>query len=198
MKANIMSEQARGNFTTRINKDKQPGDSKPVYEGRLTVPGTNEEYGFALFLGEDGQGRKYFSGPVTHQPVNGKLDDQLSALLGGDVARPAPDAGEGRDRPFRLFLLPSQPKEKTEGKGEPPTFWGRAMLAAGSQPVQISAWEQDSRYQINPHITKYLRGNTQFPLAKDKTVAAPDDGRDGGRCNSFQRLLNPDFPASRQ
>ena len=173
-----MSEQAKGNFTTRINRDKQPGDTKPVYEGRFTVPGTNDEYGFALFLGEDGQGRKYFSGPVTHQPVNGKLDDQLSALLGGEVAKPAPDAGEARDRPFRLFLLPNQPREKTEGKREPPAFWGRAMLAAGSQPVQISAWEQDSRYQINPHITKYLRGNTQYPLEKGRGEPVVDGHED--------------------
>ena len=52
----------KGNFTTRINKDKRPGDSKPVYEGRFTVPTTGEEYGFVLFLGEDKTGRKYFSG----------------------------------------------------------------------------------------------------------------------------------------
>lgn len=51
-----MSEQDKGNFSTRINKDKQPGDSKPVYEGRFTVPGTGEEYGFSLFLGVDKEG----------------------------------------------------------------------------------------------------------------------------------------------
>ncbi len=174
-----MSEQAKGNFTTRINKDKQPGDSKPVYEGRLTVPGTSEEYGFALFLGTDREGRKYFSGPITHQPVNGKLDDQLSALLTAETAKSGPDAGEGRqERPFRIFLLPTEPKEKQEGKGEPPAYWGRATFAAGSQPIQISVWEQDSRYQINPHITKYLRGNTQYPLDKGKAEPVVGDEPD--------------------
>jgi hypothetical protein len=168
--------QVKGNFTTRINKDKQPGDSKPVYEGRFTVPGTDEEYGFALFLGQDKEGRKYFSGPVTRQPVNGKLDDQLSALLSTEKA---PEAGEGQDRPYRLFLLPTQPKERAEGKGELPAFWGRALLAVGSEPIQISVWEQDSRYQINPHITKYLRGNTQYPVEKGKENDAPVDRSDG-------------------
>lgn len=172
-----MSEQAKGNFTTRINKDKQPGDTKPVYEGRFTVPGTGEEYGFSLFLGEDRTGRKYFSGPVTHQPVNGKLDDQLSALLAGEGAKA--EAAEGQDRPYRLFLLPTQPKDNPERKGEPPAFWGRAMLAPGSEPIQISVWEQDSRFQINPHITKYLRGNTQFPLDKNKGEPGTDEARDG-------------------
>jgi hypothetical protein len=86
--------------------------------------------------------------------------------------------GEGQDRPFRLFLLPTEPKEKAEGKGEPPNFWGRATLAAGSQPIQISVWEQDSRFQINPDTTKYLRGNTQYPLDRAKQGAAPDAGRD--------------------
>ena len=163
-KATIMSEQAKGNFTTKINRDKQPGDSKPVYEGRFTVPGTGEEYGFALFLGEDKSGRKYFSGPITHQPVNGKLDDQLSALLSAEPAK-APEGADGsRGRLFRFLPATVSPKDEPERKGEPPAFWGRAMLAAGSELLQISVWEQDSRYQINPHITKYLRGNTQFPL----------------------------------
>jgi hypothetical protein len=157
-------EQTKGNFTTRIVRDKRPGDNKPVYEGRLTVPGTGEEYGFSLFLGTDKKGQKYFSGPITKQPVNGKLDDQLSALL---ESEPAPDdVSETQDRPFRIFLLPTQSKDRKEGRGEPPAFWGRANLGDVCPELQVSAWEQDSRYQINAHITKYLRGSTQLPMEK--------------------------------
>ena len=171
-------DSAKGNCTTRINKDKRPGDNKPVYEGLLTVPGTTDQYGFALFLGEDKNGRKYFAGPITQKPVNGKLDDQLSALL-STTALSAPDAADGQDRPYRIFLLPSQPKDNPDRKGEPPAFWGRAMLETGTEPLQVSVWEKDSRYNINPHVTKYLQGNTQYALARDKVE--PVEDRSEGR-----------------
>ena len=148
-----------------------------MYEGWFTVPGTLDEYGFAVFLGEDKSGRKYFSGPITRQPVNGKLDDQLSALLSTEAAK-EPEAAEGQDRPYRLFLLPAQPKDNPDRNGEPPASEA-ATLAHGSEPMQISVWEQPSRYQINPHITKYLCGNTQYALAKEADRPAREDGPDG-------------------
>lgn len=126
---------------------------------RFTVPGSKEEYGFALFLAEDETGASTF--PDQLRASNGKLGDQLGALLEGDGARTA-DASEGQDRHYRLFLLPAQPKDNPERKGEPPTFCDRANLAPGSEPIQISVWKQESRFHINRHVTKYLRGNTQY------------------------------------
>lgn len=170
-------EQAKGNLKTNINRDKRPGDRKPVYTGRFTKPGSEDEYAFALFLGRTKDGKRYLSGPISRQPVNGSLDAQMDALLAApsDAVEPA----EGRSSEYRLFFLDNEFKdvEGKDGVGERPTLWGRAQLGADEPEIVLSAWEKESRYQVNPHISKYLSGTTQYPLEKSAAPAAAGKGR---------------------
>jgi hypothetical protein len=169
-------EQVKGNFKTNINRDKRPGDRKPVYNGRFTKPGTDEEYAFALFLGRTKDGKRFLSGPISRQPVNGSFDAQMDALLAApaDAVEPV----EGRPSEYRLFLLDNEFKDVNvrEGTGERPPLWGRAQLDVGAPEIHLAVWEQESRYQINPHVSKYLTGSTQYPLEKT-AVAAPSGAR---------------------
>lgn len=171
--------QAKGNFTTQINRDKRPGDSKPVYTGRFTKPGTDDEYAFALFLGRSAEGGRYFSGNVSRQPVNGTLDSQLDALLDGKATEPK----EGEVREFRIVLFDNKStKPAKDGAGERPAMWGRVQLGRDEPEIHISAWERESRYQVNPHISKYLSGETQYPLQREAAPAKAEQGRgDDGR-----------------
>ncbi|MFM9938694.1 MAG: hypothetical protein ACKVP7_04265 [Hyphomicrobiaceae bacterium] len=166
-------DQAKGNFKTNINRDKRPGDRKPVYNGRFVKPGTDEEYAFALFLGRGKDGKRFLSGPISRQPVNGSFDAQMDALLAGpaDLVEPV----EGQPSEYRLFLLDNEFKDVAvkDGVGERPNLWGRAQLGAGEAEIHLAVWEKESRYQVNPHITKYLTGSTQYPLEKAAPVAAP-------------------------
>ncbi len=164
-------DQTKGNFKTNINRDKRPGDRKPVYNGRFVKPGTEEEYAFALFLGRGKDGKRFLSGPISRQPVNGSFDAQMDALLAGpaDAVEPV----EGQPSEYRLFLLDNEFKDVDvkDGVGERPDLWGRAQLAAGEAEIHLSVWEKDSRYQVNPHVSKYLTGSTQYPL--EKVVVEP-------------------------
>lgn len=62
-------QQTRGDFVAWQNRYKQPGDKRPMFEGKLTAPGSDAELPVTLWSHEytdpkSGEARIMFSGTV--------------------------------------------------------------------------------------------------------------------------------------
>lgn len=84
-----MDQPTTGNFIAYMNRNKEPGDSKPTFDGKLSVPGSDGEQTFALWAHE-------YKDPKTDEVkimFNGRADvvsptdapmAQVAALMSGD------------------------------------------------------------------------------------------------------------------
>ncbi len=168
-----MDKQPTGNFVAFINRDKQPGDKRPMFEGRLAQPGRDEEHPFALWAHEftdpkTGEVKTMFNGEAGTVAVNALPADQVAALM-----RNAPSAegtiGNLTLSPRQLVLFPNRFKSDAPDKKRP-DYWGAFDPGDGSPVVRVSAWMAQDRYK-----NAMLRGATSYPVP-GKTESQMQDG----------------------
>lgn len=155
--------QVHGNFVAFLVRDKEPGDTKPVFNGRLKLPGAESELTFALWAHE-------YADPKTgevHTMFNGRADavsptdapiDQVAALLKNDGATGPVSVGNLQLKSRQLVLFPNRFKAEAPDK-QRPDYWGAFNPGNGQAVVRISAWLRKDRYH-----NALMTGATSYPI----------------------------------
>lgn len=167
-------QQTRGNFVAFMNRDKQAGDNKPAFDGRIAKPGADDEQRCALWSFEytdkaTGEVLMGFNGRADGINTKAEAIDQITALLGAkSTAEVIELAGNLKLAPHQIVLFTN--KKKAEGAGKDrPNFYGVYNPGDGSPVVSISAWARKDR---NQHAM--LSGGTQYPIP-GKSIADQQD-----------------------
>ena len=168
-----MDKQPTGNFVAFINRDKQPGDKRPMFQGRLAQPGQESEHPFTLWAHEftdpkTGEVKTMFNGEAGTVALNAEAADQVNALM---RAAPSIDGTIGNLKlaPRQLVLFPNRFKSDAPEKKRP-DYWGAYNPGDGTPVVRVSAWMAKDRYQ-----NAMLRGATSYPVP-GKSEAQMQDG----------------------
>lgn len=170
--------QARGNFIAFLLSEKEPGDKRPMFEGRLSLPNDPKvEYGFPLFAHEytdpkTGEVMTMFNGGTDPVSLNAAPMDQIAALLkGADATTALTSVGSLQLRPRQLVLFPNRFKNEAPEK-ERPDYWG-AYNHGNDQPVlRIGAWLRKDRYG-----RAMFGGSTSYPLPGKNEAEQQDAAR---------------------
>lgn len=155
--------QPHGNFVAFLVRDKEPGDRKPTFDGRLKLPNADSELTFALWSHE-------YADPKTgevHIMFNGRSDAispsdaplaQVAALMKQDGAAGPASVGNLQLQSRQLVLFPNGFKAEAPDK-ERPDYWGAYNPGNGEPVVRISAWLRKDRYK-----NAMMAGATSYPL----------------------------------
>lgn len=148
----------RGKFRGFKNKKKEHGDDRPLFEGKLSLPGMKEERAFALWAyGGKEDGATILSGKAS-EPASMQINaytkptqDEVQKIAATLPAR------DGRD-PFKLdpdaLILFTNKSKGEEGDKNRPDYYG--FYNPGDGNIQrISAWSKLDRYG-NPMLTGSL------------------------------------------
>jgi len=157
-------DQPHGNFIAFMNRDKQPGDNKPTFDGRLAVPGTDIEKHFALWAHEyadpkTGEVRIMFNGQTDAISTSAAPMDQVASLLReGAPERGPAELGGLKLAPRQIVLFPNAYKADAPEKSRP-DYWGAYYPGNNAPVVRISVWAKKDRQQ---HAM--LAGATSYPV----------------------------------
>ena len=148
-----MDKQPHGNFIAFMNRKKQPGDNKPTFDGRLAIPGADEELASPC-------GRTEYEHPKTGEKqimFNGQTDavapsatamDQVAALI---KQAPAAEQSEAVFGNLKLALastrvVPQRVQGRSSGK-EPSRLLGGLQSWQRRAVVRISVRAKKDRNQ---------------------------------------------------
>lgn len=157
-----------GNFIAYKTRDKQQGDKKPAFTGKLTLPGSTAERGVSVWL--------HTSKKTGDIVMSGRLgldaNDQIKEMVGkGEVD---PDAaieimqngGKGlKIDPNALILFTNKRKAENEKQ---PDYFGYVNPGKGEPLVRLSVWSRTDR-----NGNAFLGGATQREQRQEKGM---DDG----------------------
>lgn len=156
-----MDQTTQGNFIAYLNRGKQPGDKKPTFDGRLTLPGADSETTFALWAHEyrdpkTGEMKIMFNGRADAVSPTDLPMAQVAALMSEDdgLANLSNLSLTAR----QLVLFPNRFKEEAPEK-ERPDYWGVYNPGHGQEIIRISAWMRKDRYK-----NAMMSGATSHPL----------------------------------
>lgn len=155
--------QPHGNFVAFLVRDKEPGDNKPTFDGRLKVPTSESDLTFALWAHEyvdpkTGVVQIMFNGRADAVSPSDAPMAQVASLLKGDgnIARASVGNLELQSR--QLVLFPNRFKDDAPEK-QRPDYWGAFNPGNGQPVVRISAWLRKDRYH-----NAMIAGATSYPL----------------------------------
>lgn len=154
--------QPTGNFIAYLNRDKEPGDKKPTFDGRISIPGREDESRFALWAHENknpstGEVQIMFNGQVGNVATSAAPLDQVASLVKTAEGSEA-TLGNLTLAPRQIVLFPNRFKAEAPEK-QRPDYWGAFNPGNGEPVVRISAWAKKDR---NDHAM--LAGATSYPL----------------------------------
>jgi len=158
-------KQPRGDFVAFMNRDKEPGDRKPTFDGRLNLPDSETEIRFALWSHEyvdksTGEVLVMFNGQGAAVAASDTPMQQVSTLMktAGAHGREA-TVGNLSLNPRQVVLFPNKFRDEAPDK-ERPDFWGAYNPGNGAPVVRISAWMRKARHSQ----MAYLSGATSYPI----------------------------------
>jgi hypothetical protein len=165
--------QTHGNFVAFLARDKQPGDRKPVFDGRLKLPGTDDDLTFALWGHEyadtkSGEMQTMFNGRSDAVSPAADPMQQVAALLKSDEANSPAAVGNLELQARQLVLFPNRFKADAPEK-QRPDYWGAYNPGNGQPIVRISAWLRKDRYN-----NAMMTGATSYPLPGKSEVEQQD------------------------
>ncbi|MDQ8699274.1 hypothetical protein [Hyphomicrobium sp. LHD-15] len=155
--------QPHGNFVAFLVRDKEPGDKKPTFDGRLRLPTVEGELTFALWGHEyadpkTGEVQIMFNGRTDAVSPSDAPMVQVAALLKNDGAAGPVSVGNLQIQSRQLVLFPNRFKAEDPAK-QRPDYWGAYNPGNGQPMVRISAWLRKDRYQ-----NAMMAGATSYPL----------------------------------
>lgn len=167
-------QRPRGNFVAFLNRDKEPGDSKPIFDGRLAKPGTEDEQRFALWPFEyadkkTGQVMTGFNGQVSAIATTAAPMDQIAALLKQAPADAVVEMPGNLNLAPRQIVLFANPSKDDAPDKKRPDLYGYFNPGDGTPIVSIAVWMGKDRYD---HAM--LTGATQY-AEPGRTVAQQQD-----------------------
>jgi hypothetical protein len=162
-----MSE--KGNFIVRINRTKQPGDKRPLFQGHIVNPATGQEYAVALWGSTDKNGNAAFHGRANPYATNAEAVAQIGQLIAADAPAHPPLEDNGMTLDAQQVVLFTNRYKDAEHPNRP-DFWGRWNPGNGQPLVAVSAWSHKDRYQ-----RPLIAGQTALPqkavdVAKDEAT----------------------------
>lgn len=156
-----MDQRPTGNFVAFKNREKNPGDKRPAFDGRIAMPGSEDERDFALWAHDfidktTGEARVMFNGAASATARNADAGTQIAAMTSGK----GEDAGYSglTLAPRQVVLFPNRFKDEAPDKKRP-DYWGAFNPGDGSAVVRVSAWARTDR---NGNV--YLSGATSYPI----------------------------------
>lgn len=177
-------EQAdRGNFRAFKNNSKEIGDDRPLFQGKLTLPGSKEERGFALWpYASEKDGSSILSGRA-----GASANSQIASYTQPPkeqvqkLAVEIPSKTDGK--PFKLepdsLILFTNKTKDADNQGRP-DYYG--FYNPGDGKLQrVAAWSQLDRYQ-NPMLTGSLQ-----PYERNKEMEQDNAGPPHQQQNEQQR-----------
>lgn len=173
MTTSVEPQQPRGNFVAFLNRDKQPGDNKPAFDGRLSLPGHDTQLPFPLWAHEykdpkTGEVKIMFNGRIDAvSPTDAPLD-QVATLLKEDGANPEATYSNLQLKARQLVLFPNGFKAEAPEK-QRPDYWGAFNPGNNAPVVRLSVWLRKDRYQ-----NALLTGATSYPLPGKSEVEQQD------------------------
>ena len=154
--------QPRGDFVAFLNRDKQPGDSRPIFEGRVAKPGSEDKVALTLWAHEyadakTGEVKTMYSGTVGAVSRDAAPADQIAALTRtADVGEQI--LGNLSLRPRQVVLFPNGFKADAPDK-QRPDLWGAINFGDGSPIARASVWLAKTRTG-----EAMLSGATGYPI----------------------------------
>lgn len=138
----------RGNLIGFINVRKDPGDNRPIFQGRLNLPGHADERGFALW--------SYTSEKTGQTVLSGKAlasaAQQVEQLTSPDrphdtdttIAIAQRDGAEGLEiKPHAMVLFANRSKDAENPSR--PDYWGYFNPGGESPLMRLAAWSKTDR-----------------------------------------------------
>ncbi len=156
-------QQPRGDFVAFMNRDKQPGDNRPAFEGRISKPGSEEKHDITLWAHEytdpkTGEIKVMFNGQADAIARNAAAGEQIAMLVKqSDGAKDAAMGGLTL-APRQVVLFPNGFKDAAPEK-QRPDYWGAYNPGDGSPIVRSSVWLKKDRSG-----RAFLSGATSYPL----------------------------------
>ncbi len=155
--------QPRGDFYAPMNRNKQPGDTRPMFQGRLTKPGDDAKHPFQLWAHpyvnpKTGEHLVSFSGNLDAVSPDAMPMDQIHALLTSHPEQAERIIGNLKLTPGQVVLFPNGFKAEAPEKGRP-DYWGWAMPHDGTEPFKLGVWLkkfEDGR--------TYMSGSSGYPI----------------------------------
>lgn len=162
-----------GNFIAFLARDKEPGDKRPVFEGRLSLPDAEGELHFPLWGHEyadpkTGEMMTMFNGNTDAVSTDDTPKDQVAALLRNESGIAPASISKVQLRARQVVLFPNRFKDEAPEK-ERPDFCGAYNPGNGQPVVRISAWMRKDRYG-----RAMLTGATSYPLPGKNEVEQQD------------------------
>jgi hypothetical protein len=154
--------QPRGDFVAFLNRDKQPGDNRPIFEGRIATPGSDEKHPLTLWAHEytdrtTGEIKTMYSGTLGAVSTDAAPQDQIAALTRTEDANEQ-TFGTLSLRPRQVAIFPNGFKDEAPDKNRP-DLWGAVNFGDGSPLARASVWIGKTR---NGEVM--LTGATQYPI----------------------------------
>lgn len=155
--------QTTGNFIAYLNRDLEPGVKKPAFDGRISIPGRDEEMRFALWAHayrnpSTGETQVMFSGKASNVVTNAAPLEQMTTLVKASPENTKATIGNLTLAPRQVVLFLNRFKADAPEKDRP-DYWGAFNPGNGEPVVRISAWARRDR---NDHAM--LTGATSYPL----------------------------------
>lgn len=167
-----MDQTQRGDFLVFINDRKSPGDARPIFEGYITRPGSEEKLDVTIWAQtyqdrKTGEQRKMYSGVIGATSQGADAYAQIDAL---SRAEPGDDQelGSLTLRPRQIVLFANAYKDEAPEKKRP-DYWGGVNFGDGTAPVRLSAWVNQTRYG-----KAMLAGETSYPIPGKSEKALQD------------------------
>lgn len=166
----------RGNMIGFLNTSKQPGDLRPVFQGKLTLPGTISERGFALWATtSERSGATVLTGRAGDSAV-AQIDKLTKPVAEHDadttIALAQRDGAEALEiKPNSMVLFTN--KSKDAANQSRPDYWGYYNPGGAEPLMRLAAWAKTDQ-RGNAMLTGSLQPN------------APQMGRDGDEQDQAQ------------
>ena len=182
-------QQPRGDFAAFMNRDKQPGDKRPAFEGHICRPGSDQKRPLPLWAHEytdpkSGEVKIMFSGRAAKTVDTVVTADMTPAQQLAALTKAVPQTQLGQADAAALVLgnltladdqvvlFPNGFKDEAPDNNRP-DYWGGYNPGDGSPIVRIGAWMKTDR---NGRL--YLASVTSYPIPgkseAEQQAAQPD------------------------
>lgn len=157
------TNQLRGNFIAFINRDKKVGDKRPAFEGRIAVPGNDDERRHALWAHEytnpkTGETLVMFNGQAGNVTTSASALAQIASLASATGDTHEAVVGNLNLAAGHIVMFPNGFKDDAPEKDRP-DYWGAYNPGNGEPVVRISAWAKKDRSG-----RAMLTGATSYPI----------------------------------
>ena len=142
-------EDLRGNFFVFLNENKKPGDRRPVFTGKITKPGSDNQFPVSLWAAtwndpQTGEEKVRYYGLIGALPEGADAMDQVHAMIGKETGHEQ-TMGSLTVGPSQIVLFPNRFRDEGEPSKKRPEFWGGANFGDGSSISRVSGWMGTTR-----------------------------------------------------